>query len=328
MCDKLPLISIIIPVYKVAEYLNECVESVTSQSYKNLEIILVDDGSPDECPAMCDVWAERDNRIKVIHKENGGASSARNAGLDAAKGEYIGFVDSDDFIDRNMYSCLFDALQKTGKKMSCCRSLTFKDSDAVSDISVSDPLNTEIFSACEAIDKIFSFKLGTSFWRRLFHRSLFDGLRLPEGEINEEYPLLLPLTVRAGGTVFVDKILYYYRDRSDSVTGTLHKSIVTLRCVRNNIEIINKQISEYGLTELKYFSFFVAKNSYFMLLSIIKNHNKINDELEALYKSYILLAKGNKAAFLKSDSVNFKDKLIFRLILSGIYRKVYMLKRK
>ncbi|MBQ4243839.1 MAG: glycosyltransferase, partial [Clostridia bacterium] len=101
------LISVIVPVYKTEKYLDRCVNSIVNQTYKNLEIILVDDGSPDRCPELCDRWAEKDNRIKVIHQENGGMSAARNAGLRIAKGDYIGFVDSDDWIDNDMYEYLY-----------------------------------------------------------------------------------------------------------------------------------------------------------------------------------------------------------------------------
>ena len=97
-----PKISVIVPVYKVEKFLDRCVESIVGQTYENLEIILVDDGSPDNCPSMCDKWAEKDSRIKVIHKENGGVSSARNAALYAATGDFIGFVDSDDWIEPDM----------------------------------------------------------------------------------------------------------------------------------------------------------------------------------------------------------------------------------
>ena len=100
------LISIIVPVYKSERYLDECVGSLVNQTYKNIEIILVDDGSPDHCPAICDAWAAKDNRIRVIHKMNGGSSSARNVGIDNARGSYIGFVDSDDFFDTRMYEKL------------------------------------------------------------------------------------------------------------------------------------------------------------------------------------------------------------------------------
>ena len=111
-CES-PLISIIVPVYKVEQYLDYCVDSIVKQTYEKLEIILIDDGSPDNSPEICDRWSERDPRIKVIHKKNGGASEARNIGLDIAAGEYIGFVDSDDYIDKDMYRRMIEELQKT-----------------------------------------------------------------------------------------------------------------------------------------------------------------------------------------------------------------------
>ena len=102
-------ISVIVPVYKVEQYLDRCVESILAQTFKDLEIILVDDGSPDACPQMCDKWAEQHQNIKVVHKPNGGLSSARNAGIEVASGDYIGFIDSDDYILPDMYECLFTA---------------------------------------------------------------------------------------------------------------------------------------------------------------------------------------------------------------------------
>ena len=115
-----PKISVIVPVYKTEGLLDRCVESIVGQTYKNLEIILVDDGSPDNCPAMCDEWAEKDSRIRVIHKENGGVSSARNAALDIATGDYIGFVDSDDWIEPEMYASLIRKISESGKNIALC----------------------------------------------------------------------------------------------------------------------------------------------------------------------------------------------------------------
>ena len=109
MSDK---ISVIVPVYNVENYLRRCVDSIINQTYKNLEIILVDDGSPDNCPVICDEYAQKDSRIKVIHKENGGLSSARNCGMDMATGEYIGFVDGDDWIESDMYKFLIENAEK------------------------------------------------------------------------------------------------------------------------------------------------------------------------------------------------------------------------
>ncbi len=109
-----PLISVVIPVYKVEKYLRECVDSVINQTYKNLDIILVDDGSPDKCPAICDEYAEKDTRVRVIHRKNGGLSAARNSGIDIARGEYITFIDSDDYVSRVYVEQLYFTLKTSG----------------------------------------------------------------------------------------------------------------------------------------------------------------------------------------------------------------------
>ena len=132
---KRKLISIIIPVYKTEQYLKRCVDSVLNQTYQELECILVDDGSPDEAGKICDEYKKKDARIKVIHKENGGLSSARNAGLDIAKGDYIGFVDSDDFIHPQMYEMLVDVLEKTESGMSCCESTSCQVNESIAKTS-------------------------------------------------------------------------------------------------------------------------------------------------------------------------------------------------
>lgn len=124
------MISVIVPVYKVEKYLDQCVASIVSQSFSDLEIILVDDGSPDNCPAMCDAWAKRDSRIRVIHKENGGLSDARNAGMAAAKGSFIGFVDSDDIIPPEMYQVLFSLLKQDDSDIAACGIKQFGDKGA------------------------------------------------------------------------------------------------------------------------------------------------------------------------------------------------------
>ena len=141
-----PLISVIVPIYKVEKYLTICVDSLLRQSYGNLEIILVDDGSPDECPAICDQYQNKDNRIKVIHKKNGGLSDARNAGLDIAQGEYVAFVDSDDFIDEDYICKLYDALQQNRASIAVCG------------IQIIDESNKVTEQICVTQDKKLSFK--------------------------------------------------------------------------------------------------------------------------------------------------------------------------
>ena len=121
------LISIIVPVYKVEPYLDRCIQSIVNQTYKNLEIILVDDGSPDNCPVMCDTWAQRDTRIKVIYKKNSGLADARNMGLEVAKGTYLTFVDSDDYVDERFVECLYAQIQESDAQISCVDLQKFND---------------------------------------------------------------------------------------------------------------------------------------------------------------------------------------------------------
>ncbi len=317
-----PLISIIVPVYKAEKYLDSCVASIVAQTYEHMEIILVDDGSPDGSGAMCDALAQRDARIKVIHKSNGGASSARNAGLNLAKGEYIGFVDSDDVIHKEMYACMLQELLKSNVKVACCKLLVVWDEDIDCCDSPCDSYNTKIFNARETVEEICAFRMGTSFCRRLFHASVFDDIRFPEGEINEEYPLLIPIAVKAEGTVSVERVMYYYRKHSDSVTGTVHTSMRTMRCVALNLNRMKSQMAEYGLKEIKSFPFFVGQNSFFMLLSILKNHTVLEGELKTLYYQYLSMAKENKRAFLREKSVSWKNKVLFLLVISGAYQTI------
>ncbi len=132
------LVSVIIPIYKVEPYIRECLDSVINQTYRNLEIILVDDGSPDGCPKICDEYAENDSRIKVVHKENGGLSDARNKGLDVASGEYITFVDSDDVVHKAYVEFLYDNLKKTNSDVSVCQSVSFRDLQKIKDVEINN----------------------------------------------------------------------------------------------------------------------------------------------------------------------------------------------
>ena len=158
----MPTISVVVPVYKVEPYLDRCVESILAQTVTDLEIILVDDGSPDSCPAMCDAWAAREPRIRVIHKPNGGLSSARNAGVDAARGAYIGFVDSDDYILPDMYRRLLAAIREHDAELAICGyAYVDQESGAVDAVETGkSPLKDEVLSREQAYEKINAFATG------------------------------------------------------------------------------------------------------------------------------------------------------------------------
>ncbi len=208
------LISVIVPVYKVEPYLDKCVQSIVEQTYRNLEIILVDDGSPDNCGAMCDAWARRDGRIKVIHKENGGLSDARNAGLAAASGEYIGFVDSDDWISPEFYEALYTAIQK-GSVIAASGIVWAYDDHLEAD---AHPYAGRDYTPLEALDSLTS---GCGFyavaWNKLYSVALFTDIRYPVGKIHEDEFVTYRLVGRAQVLTLCPEAKYYYRQRSGSI---------------------------------------------------------------------------------------------------------------
>lgn len=213
-----PLISVIVPVYKVEEYLDQCVSSIVNQTYQNLEILLVDDGSPDGCPAMCDRWAEKDSRIKVIHKENGGLSDARNAGLKIATGEYVAFVDSDDMISDDMLESLYNALYDTKSDIAECDYVYFEDKLPHID-DCTDAKHT-IFCAEEALKALLEKKdLYCVVWNKLYRRLLFDNLSFETGKLHEDVFFTYQVFGKCQSVVKVKQQMYYYRQRQDSIMG-------------------------------------------------------------------------------------------------------------
>ena len=211
-----PLISVVIPVYKVENYLRECLDSVISQTYKNLDIILVDDGSPDNCPAICDEYAEKDSRIKVIHRKNGGLSAARNSGIDIVRGEYITFIDSDDYVSRAYVEQLYLTLRTSGAGVTQCISTSKAD-------CLNDTINPEyeIYSAHDAIRGAFlNNRVVRAAWGKLYPISIFSengGVRYPEGQTAEDLYVMPQVFDIAGSLALADSIKYFYRLRNDSL---------------------------------------------------------------------------------------------------------------
>lgn len=215
------LISVIVPVYNVDKYLKKCINSITEQTYSNLEIIIIDDGSTDNSGIICDDLAKTDSRIIVIHKSNGGLSSARNKGLDVAKGQLVCFIDSDDFIEINMISELKDNMIKYDSDISTCNYY-----------SITVDNNKKIIRHYNILENVFSDKekfnnleneydaLTVYAWNKLFKKSLFNGIRFPENKIYEFTYILCELLDRANKVSYITKPLYNYVYRSDSISNT------------------------------------------------------------------------------------------------------------
>lgn len=214
-----PKISVIVPVYKAEAYLTQCIDSIRKQTYQNLEIILVDDGSPDRCGAMCDEFAALDPRIRVIHKENEGQSAARNMALDMATGEYIGFVDADDWIEPNMYETLYCLLVDHSAQISACGARLVFEDGRISYLNTSYPADSSprSFTTLEALENVISNKqLTNSLWDKLYHRSILDGLRLSEGKIYEDMELMPRCLEKAKKVVYDPVPCYHYRQTASS----------------------------------------------------------------------------------------------------------------
>ena len=212
------LISIIIPVYNVEKYLERCIESVISQTYKNLEIILVDDGSTDSSGKLCDEFAQKDDRIKVIHKKNGGISDARNVGIEQVTGKYVGFADSDDYLEKDMIETLYNLSVKHDADISIVSYYEMYNNKL---ISVRDSGKLEILDRVEAIrELLIDTKIQSYAWNKLFKRELFEGLEFPKGRNFEDIATTLLLFEKSEKVVLLEKPKYYYLRRDNSIVGT------------------------------------------------------------------------------------------------------------
>ena len=211
-----PLVSVIVPAYRTEPYLNRCVASVAAQTYARLEIILVDDGSPDACGQMCDEWSGKDPRIQVIHKTNGGLSDARNAGLNQAKGEYITFVDSDDWVEPDLIAYLMQGIRQKQAQVAVCNFYTVRGEKKIPWRKPEDKV-CAVSSVDAVTDMLYGRSFDTSAWAKLFHQSCFDSIRFPTGRLYEEvattYRLLLTQNVVAVGM----RPLYNYVKRASSI---------------------------------------------------------------------------------------------------------------
>lgn len=213
----MPTISVIVPVYKVEAYLDRCVQSILNQTYTDFELILVDDGSPDGCGALCDAWAEKDSRIRVIHKQNGGLSDARNAGIEIAEGKYLTFVDSDDYIHPKMLEALYEAIQKTGAKVSVC-AYQETDGEALPDFDQTgyECWKTEDFYLRKCVN-------ATVAWGKLYEAGCFETMRYPKGKIHEDEFVTYLILFDQKETPFVDLPLYGYFRNSAGITKSQWK---------------------------------------------------------------------------------------------------------
>ena len=246
------LISVIVPVYKVEKYLPQCVDSILAQTYRNLEIILVDDGSPDGCAAICDEYAKKDNRVRVIHQKNAGVSAARNAGLDCAQGEYIGFVDSDDFIAPEMFEALLSLIKKYHVSISMCQYRHVRGVTQGKDaLSFKNDSTDGVWPVKEALHVVLTQNNYAGFlWNKLYHRSLFNGkepVRLdPAILITEDMLAVVQCMLNCGEVAYTTQPYYGARINPDSVmnSGFSKKFLTDLIARRKFTALLPPDLSE------------------------------------------------------------------------------------
>ena len=209
------MISVIIPIYNVEQYLRQCIDSIISQTYTDLEVLLIVDGSPDNCGKICEEYAWKDKRIKVFQTKNNGLSSARNYGILHANGEYIGFVDSDDWIEPEMYSILLNRIEMTDADICVCGYK--RENDFSEYIFQPDEV---IYNRAEAFNALLEEKISNSVWNKLYRRELFREVRFPDGKNFEDVIILNELLWTAKKVAAISAPLYHYRVRQNSITKT------------------------------------------------------------------------------------------------------------
>ena len=213
---KKPLISIIVPVYNVEEYLAECVDSLLSQDYESIEIILVDDGSLDRCGRICDEYANTYTNIVTLHKANGGLSDARNFGMRYAKGDLICFVDSDDYVSENYISHLYEAIESTDSDLAISWFKCVFDYEGNKN---NEPIKgLKKVSSKECLEKLlYQDGVETSAWGKLYKKKLLSGLEYPKGKLYEDIPVTVETIIRAESVSIIRNVDYYYRQRRNSI---------------------------------------------------------------------------------------------------------------
>lgn len=315
-----PLISIIVPVYNVEKYLPKCLDSIMNQTYKNLEIILVDDGSTDNSGIICDKYSEGDRRIKVIHKENGGLSDARNKGLDIAKGEYVGFVDSDDYIAEDMYEYLYAFILENNLDVAMCASCDVYEDKIIY------PKNFEsiiLDKKEKIIENIFINPFGgaaVSVCSKLFKYDVIKNIRFDFGKTYEDVYFLLKWIANTNNFGRGDKVKYYYVQRGESITHQKFYNDKILDVVdgyKKNYKIISQKYPEATkAAEVRlWWAYRVAIGRIYDCKDYKENTlvaQKIQNEL-----------RKNLIDILKNKYISFKGKVGYVLIVLNI--ELYML---
>ncbi len=295
MSDK--LISVIVPVYNVELYIEKCVESICNQTYTSIEVILVDDGSTDSCPQKCDNFAKSDTRIKVIHKKNGGLSDARNVGIDLANGDYLMFVDGDDYIDENMCQVLLDTLEKYGADISICNFKYVGENLADEFVQMNQhmPIKDEVISGRRVIEnKVMGPQswYWVVAWNKLYSRRLFESVRFPKGKTHEDEFIFHEIFMQCRGVACTSQALYLYVQRGNSIMNSSYKP-TRLDAGEARLQRANALIDAGYSSECIYFTaisgLFTVKQVYVLGKENDKEYRTRIKEIKRMYRDLGLI---------------------------------------
>lgn len=323
------LISVIVPIYNVEKYIHRCVDSIIHQTYKNLEIILVDDGSLDRCGEICDEYGKKDARIVVIHKKNGGLSDARNAGLDVMHGSYVAFVDSDDWIELEMYQKLYENMKYFDSDMAFggVKEVVFNQNEDEKFVKISNYGKIPFVEDNIASMKRY-FHSSWAAWGKLYKASLYEKIRFPVGEINEDEAIVIHLLGRCKKISYTNEVFYHYEKTEGNGSITMSnfskKKLAWQKHCADNLKMIQNSYPEIEKdAAVRY------RNSLLWSLTEIALSDSNEDyklEIQNLMKDL----KKNRKLFLKSGDIFKTDKIrIVVLLLFGFrfYKKMIRIKR-
>ena len=317
--NREPLLSVIVPVYNVEQYLARCVDSILAQTYENLEVILVDDGAGDRSGVICDDFAAKDQRVKVLHKENGGLSSARNAGMELATGEYIAFVDSDDWITPDAYEHLVDLAQKYDVKLVCGGRFDVNGKNGEKKVGLC-PKKEEIISAEELVGRIFLWDgCDSSACDKLYHRSLLENFRYPEGKVCEDVPVTYRIVLTAERVAMSDRPFYHYYHRTGSISKASGITEKTFHFSQHT-EVIYPYIRDHHPAIEPQARYLRVRSLSHILLLLEQAEPEVRQKFREEYR-HARKELGLHIAFsLKTSWFSRKEKITNLLLHLGLYR--------
>lgn len=289
-------ISVIIPIYNVEKYLSQCLDSVVKQTYRNLEIILVNDGSTDSCRQICDEYASNDARIKIMHKENGGLSDARNAGLKIATGDFISFVDSDDLLSVDFCEKLLHALLEYNADIAECGFRKFESDAELENLPEVTPANIELFETEMAVDLLIKDYLQPMVWNKLYRKEVLLGLKFPVGKLHEDVAWTYQAFGNAKKVLRIEDELYFYRQQADSISGRKYslKRLDAVEALEERISYMRENFPKLENLAIKVFCF-AAMSHYDM----INAHHEIDPEKQHRNQIERSIRKYNTYSVLK-----------------------------